>query len=641
MTTFKPTLHVRRLRVERLSDVVYDEEFHLGVNIIRGDNSSGKSTILNFLYYSLGGDTADWSDIALLCSRVVVEVVLNGHVATLAREITNKNGQPMEVFSGPMGDALQVNATAWARYPYRRSDSRESFSQVLFRILEIPEASNEASGNVTMHQLLILMYADQLSPIGTLFKFEQFDPPTLRDAVGRMIFGAYDNERYFNLLLLRDLDAEFTKVSAELSGIYSLIGVSGEILTPDWVTAELRRLVDEQVANEAEIAVAEREIYETGPAEKLSLQSQRKAYVEVQRLQTEISQAHAEVDATRFEISDAGDFIRDLESKLESLRESSVTSDAFGRVRFQYCPACYSSLDADISTHACHLCKSPFDSERSKARIVALINDTGRQLKQSRILQLERSRELETAQHKQSDLQKLWKPASETLARFTRTPTSEARERLRTLQRKAGYIERQKEDLARKERLTEALEKLVTRKSEINAKITELKSRNEHLTRSLASRLTAAYKEVENEMILLLNSDLPREKAFTTAKSVQFDFSANKLSVDNASYFSASSRVILRNSFFLGLLGASTKDPSFRHLRICVFDSIEDKGMQPDRSHNFQRLIMNTSESSKCDHQIIFATSMIAPELDIPDYTVGHYSTLIRHTLNIVNSQSS
>ena len=36
--------------------VAYDEQFHHGVNIIRGTNSSGKSTVMRLLFYALGGD---------------------------------------------------------------------------------------------------------------------------------------------------------------------------------------------------------------------------------------------------------------------------------------------------------------------------------------------------------------------------------------------------------------------------------------------------------------------------------------------------------------------------------------------------------------------------------------------------------
>jgi len=391
MTRFKPTLRVQRLRIERLGSKVYDEAFHHGVNIIRGDNSSGKSTVLNFLYYGIGGDVSDWSETALLCTRVLTEVSLNGNVATLARDITEKAGQPMEIFGGPMEEALKAPAAGWARYSYRRSESRESFSQILFKLLDIPEASNEASGNVTIHQMLRLMYADQLSPIGTLFKFEQFDPPLLRDTVGRLVFGAYENELYANELRLRELGNEFTSVSSELAAISKLVGQSGQVLTPSWLEAEHKRIEEERAAVEVQISEVERTIYETGVKETLSLEAQRQAYAEVQQLQGEISKVTGAIDASKFEIADAAKFISDLESKLWALNDSSATSDAFGKITFQYCPACYSSVEAEHPAHACHLCKNPFDSERARSRIVSLVNDTSRQLRQSRALQKERS----------------------------------------------------------------------------------------------------------------------------------------------------------------------------------------------------------------------------------------------------------
>ena len=59
MTLFESTLIVQRLVIRRSSLIAYDEKFHMGVNIIRGENSSGKSTILNFIFYGLGGDLVE------------------------------------------------------------------------------------------------------------------------------------------------------------------------------------------------------------------------------------------------------------------------------------------------------------------------------------------------------------------------------------------------------------------------------------------------------------------------------------------------------------------------------------------------------------------------------------------------------
>jgi hypothetical protein len=91
----------------------------------------------------------------------------------------------------------------------------------------------------------------------------------------------------------------------------------------------------------------------------------------------------------------------------------------------------------------------------------------------------------------------------------------------------------------------------------------------------------------------------------------------------------------LKSSFFLGFLAAATKEPFFRHPRFCMIDTIEDKGMEPIRSHNFQKQIVRVSEQSNVEHQIIFATSMIAPEFNNARYTIGRFSTHDDRTLDI------
>src|SRR5260221_1792412 len=154
---FEPTLIITRAVVERGAQPAYDEVFHAGVNVIRGENSSGKSTVLNFIFYGLGGDLADWSEMALLCDRVFVEAEFNGKVATLSREISKQAGQPMEIFGGAFDSGRKAPREEWVRYPYRRSQNVESFSQALFRLLQMPEVANEASGNLTIHQILRIL----------------------------------------------------------------------------------------------------------------------------------------------------------------------------------------------------------------------------------------------------------------------------------------------------------------------------------------------------------------------------------------------------------------------------------------------------------------------------------------------------
>ena len=57
-------LRLNRLRIGRRGRIAYEQGFHEGVNIIRGQNGSGKSTIADFIFFILGGEFDDWKDAA-------------------------------------------------------------------------------------------------------------------------------------------------------------------------------------------------------------------------------------------------------------------------------------------------------------------------------------------------------------------------------------------------------------------------------------------------------------------------------------------------------------------------------------------------------------------------------------------------
>lgn len=70
-------LFLRRLMVfTEDGKTAYDESFHLGVNIIRGHNSSGKSTIIRFIFFVLGGCYSEFTPEALRCRSVLATSTL-------------------------------------------------------------------------------------------------------------------------------------------------------------------------------------------------------------------------------------------------------------------------------------------------------------------------------------------------------------------------------------------------------------------------------------------------------------------------------------------------------------------------------------------------------------------------------------
>lgn len=635
---FEPTLIVTRLVVDRNGRPVYDERFHKGVNVIRGENSSGKSTILNFIFYGLGGDLAEWSEVALLCTAVTLEVEINGHWATLRREISSQVGQPMEIFGGPYEDSVRALRAEWVRYPYRRSPSLESFSQALFRLLGIPEVVSDASANLTMHQILRLLYSDQLSPVENLFRFEsQFDRPILRDAIGRLLCGGYDPIVYDNEVRIRELTREFDSATGELRSLFAVLGRTDHSLTMGWLAAERRSIEEERKRLQAQIEQAEREVYTSTSKDKLTLRAQDEAYANVQRLQAALSKAREDRDSLALEIADSAAFIRGLESKIAALRDSSSVAQHFGDVTFSACPACYAPIDApdEAATAVCHLCKTPFEPSRARDRLVGMVNEAGIQLRQSILLQRNREELIVQLGQKLKSLEEEWRSASNRLSELQRLPSTESRDRLRELHRQAGYLDRQLEDLSEKGRLIEMIDQVAARKNALNDQITRLKTENERLRTQQEKRIQHAYTMIASEVRTLLRNDLRRQDSFEKADKIAFEFADNKISVDDHPYVSASSRVILKSSFIVGFMAAATKDPAFRHPRFVMIDTTEDKGMEPDRSRNFQNQMLRVSQEAKVDHQIIYATAMISPDLDDETYTVGKFSTRDEPTLKI------
>lgn len=210
-----PLLQLRRLQVFSSGRIAYDERFHDGVNIIRGENGSGKSTIADFIFFALGGEFDDWKEIAKNCDEVMAEVLTTRGLVCIRRQTSSKQSTP-SVFLGPLEEASKTALDGWERFPLHRKSSSESFSQIMFRSMLLPEAQSEGASNITMHQILRLLYADQRTPATRLFRFELFDTKNIRSAVGDMVCGINDFEIFELQLRLRELEEKFSEAKGDL-----------------------------------------------------------------------------------------------------------------------------------------------------------------------------------------------------------------------------------------------------------------------------------------------------------------------------------------------------------------------------------------------------------------------------------------
>ncbi len=189
--------------------VAYDESFHHGVNIIRGANSSGKSTITRLLFYALGGDYTQFVPEARHCSRVLVEISTGGATITLSRPIMKdatgrvQGQQGMTIYWGTLDEAL-ADQCEKSTFGYKATANNSSFSKVLFETMGMPIVQGDS--NITMHQLLRLLYIDQESPTSSLFLYEQFDSQTTRETVSDLLLGIFDEQLYAAKIRQKELE---------------------------------------------------------------------------------------------------------------------------------------------------------------------------------------------------------------------------------------------------------------------------------------------------------------------------------------------------------------------------------------------------------------------------------------------------
>lgn len=627
--------YIKRLRVMQGGDPVYDQSFHKGVNIIRGENGSGKSTIADFIFYVLGGEFDNWKSVAANCDEVQAEIGTASGVLTVRRAI-GKAQTPAMVFFGTFEEAAAQGLDGWQSYPIRRTaGGNESFSQIMFRASGIPEAQSQGAANITMNQLLRLVYADQRTPASFLFRYESFDTGEIREAVGDLVCGIRGYESYEIELELRKLNKQFDDLDAQYKALLKALPEDEALARVEGVDVRLRELEAEYGRLSAEIENADEVINEEEV--KGFLAESKRAAADIRKVRGRIADLEQQIHTNDFEVDDLKNFIAHLEELSEKLPKAQRSSEIIGSIEFTHCPACLAPLDGASDPDHCVLCGSDTDPEQERSRYLQIKLDLDIQIRESR--QLLDDKEAGTA-HAKKELRRLRSDYREQLSEFTvRYEISNGPRESFVAERyqRLGQIDRELSQLSRLRERAGELEDLSTRKSALQAEIDKKKDRQRALEAAGALRRRIALTNVSEKAKAFLRQDLDRQDEFRHADSVEVNFRDNSILVDGDLNFAESSNVIVKNSVILALFAAATQDEEFFHPRFLLMDNVEDKGMEEKRSHNFQEIIVKASEAAKLDHQIIFTTSTINPELDGDQLTIGPHYTHQRRTLSVVS----
>lgn len=627
----KSTLRLSRLVILRDSNHIYDQPFHKGVNIIRGWNSTGKSTIMDFLVYVLGYEISSWTEEQLLCSSVIAEVFINNIQLCLKRDISETGQAPMLIFEGDF-EASKKDSINWTRYSSRRSGERHSYSQQLFEMLELPQHKNNDEANLTMHQVLRLLYVDQLTATNKLLKSDDvYDNVTIRRAIGEYLLGIDDLESHNLRQELILANKNYEAINGELKAIYKMFGNDASSINRQHLSNEIREI------NEAiESLISKRNEIQVSSHEQLDDETEQKTRTllkEINRLTTETEKLRELRRDTNIELIDTKHFLESLEFRLSSLVESKLVNNDLGSISFKYCPSCLSEISVTDGEHSCGLCKASIKGKERDFAYIQMMNELNFQIKESNILVAEFQSAVDTCNLKLPNYKRqisILKEEYNDLVTFTDNRGALIAE----VSTEIGYQKSLISNIEDKAELVDKVENLQSEKIDAQGVITKTEDKLEAIKVSNKTRFETVYNSIEEIAKKLLIHD-GGEKSFSEPDDIFFDFAKDRMAVNGRSKFSASSMVVLKNcirfSFFLQALN----DEKSRIPNFLIMDNIEDKGMVPARSQKFQHLITEACSEINNEYQLIFTTTMIADDLNNTPYCVGPYYPEGSYTLDL------
>lgn len=617
----KPTIKINRLLAAKSGQSVYDERFHTGLNILSGCNGGGKTSVIQLLVYGLGYEVQNWKQEAGSCDEVFIECSLNGQIVTINRALQTQRAN-MQFFFGDLDSGLRAGRAEWFSYPYN-TGAKESFSQKLFETLGIPEVKLDAKENLTMHQLLRLIYGNQANPPSSIFNIEAFDSAFKREAIGEYLCGLYDNDLYNEKIELSTNEKALDRIISEIRAITNVLGkteISSELFTTDQLRSSY---LDEIKSIKVEITTRQEENKATYKEEK---QATNQSATEITKIKENLYDIEVTQRDLEFEVEDIRLFLSELNQKLQEINDSMEAGNALSAISFKVCPCCFSELP-EATDGACSLCGGNEYLERRNTNMLRMRNELSIQLKESHKIYERKIQALEDIGKKKKECETaLRKSITKTVATVS-AQNSQREKELFALYTKTGELEQKIADLERTEELRNAITALSTKRQGIQDKVSALRNSIE-LKESLARIRPGEVHSIISECVIsFLKSDSGSEKEFQEASEIEYDFASSRVSVNGKTYFSESSISYLNNAFHLALLKLSLVKEYVRFPRLLILDGIENFGLEDQRSQNLQMNIKEYFSKEQVEHQIIIATKIIHPELNNPGVRVGEHFT--------------
>lgn len=629
MTIKKSTLKLNRLVVYYDIKKIYDEFFHSGINVIRGEHSVGKSTILDLIFYVMGGEPKkdDWKYPADVCSYVWAEISVNGKIITLKRLIDSSGAVPhIEIYDGIYEKAVK-DSENWSDYGPRRNGDKLSFSEVMFELFDWGQYKSSDYNNLTMHQIMRLIYLSQSSDSNRIFRKEstRSDNENTRLAIAEFLLGLDDLETHAYRQNLLKNEREYEISGLELKNYFALLGNDAD-LTVDKINEKVKeKLVELEDINTQRVSLLE-PVEDFDHTQKNNISLERNIALErSHKLTSKINLKQIEADSLKTELQDCILFGKSLNYRTKALNESKETYKSLGKISFEYCPCCFTPvIENPDEKVGCALCKASELNASLDEKYIETLNELQYQIRQNENIISKLSDSIQYIEKYITELKSELKSAQERLFELSLVSNQRELAIAEIIEKRTAKILEinnlnEKIDSAQKvDNLIKRREYIAQKAEECRAKILTLEAKN-------AQRRTFVLNALGSISTQILEMDSGNEDKFKSATKLttEIDFAKDRWLLNERVNYSDSSNVVKKTALHLAILLFSIKDETCRYPRFSIMD-FECADINQVRSHNLQRIIKSCLDG-ETDYQLIMTTSKVEPSINNDAYGVGRF----------------
>lgn len=594
------------------------------MNVILGDNNSGKSTFIKLILYCLGAPIKSFID----------EISKQGLCDSVSLDVEFKNGKSARILRNlPVSDAIVVT-------PIKNSTdlvneeivafSEDEFSDYLLDNEGYAQDkivfSTDKTATFRFYFLLRAIYVDQDTAAQSILSDLDMgagyftSQPTIKKSIIEKLLGKDNTELQRIRLELQNL----TKIQAELTD---------RILFLEDACAELSKDADFDVPKINEMLA---EIV----AEKKALTSQEfqrlasiKSINDLQRTKTQIEQqgqlreCYMRQQTLTLELQDVEEVLKSLEDDLALLKYKVVAKDILEDLPILYCPNCLSPLSEElVKKGICENCQKKTVEERviNSAALKKTIQESISEAKEVQQLKLNMLAEVK---RKISSLNEQLSAENEKAFQQLQQDNNLIYEAISEIKERLEFLLEREHVLRRYRDTSKELTALKNQRKENNVHLAELR---ESLVRAdtQASLSMQCFNSFQKNFCKYLGI------MFSEIGACEFDENYMPI-IDNtkmSSVASASLKVAIRLSYVLALLNAPIESgvPT-THLGILLLDSPKDKELDDYRFDKYLKLI-----DSECCGQVIITGTLSDEQLYKDNLPQAHFFAPLRTTAKLL-----